>query len=149
MTPQQKDLVRGTWEQVLPIADTAAALFYGRLFEIDPSTRPLFAAVRPEDQRRKLMLALNAAVRGLDDLGALVPVIEGLGRRHVGYGVTEAHYESVGAALLWTLGTGLGAAWTADAASAWTEAYELLSGVMRRAARDVLPDGTAAMADAA
>jgi hemoglobin-like flavoprotein len=148
MTPQQKGIVGETWTRVLPIADTAAALFYGRLFEIDPGTRPLFAAVRPEVQRRKLMLALDAAVRGLDNLGALVPMIEALGRRHVGYGVTEAHYDSVGAALLWTLEKGLGAAWTAEAASAWAEAYALLSGVMRRAAREATSDGPAATAAA-
>ncbi len=137
MTPEQKDLVRESWVQVLPIADAAAALFYGRLFEIDPATPALFAAVRPEEQRRKLMLALDAAVRGLDGLEALVPVIEALGRRHVGYGVTEAQYDSVGAALLWTLEKGLGAAWTPATAEAWAAAYALLSGIMRRAAREL------------
>ena len=144
MTPEQKDLVRESWALVLPIADDAAALFYGRLFEIDPATRPLFAAVRPEEQRRKLMLALDAAVRGLDQLDALVPVIEALGRRHVGYGVTEAQYDSVGAALLWTLENGLGAAWTPATAEAWAAAYALLSGVMRGAARELAAPAQAA-----
>jgi hemoglobin-like flavoprotein len=134
MTPDSKITVKRSWALVLPIADAAAVLFYNRLFEIDPSTRPLFAHTNPAEQRRKLMLALNLAVEGLDDLDRLVPVIEGLGRRHVAYGVTDGHYHSVGVALLWTLEQGLGAVWTKEMATAWTEAYALLSGVMRQAA---------------
>ena len=65
-----------------------------------------------------------------------IPVVETLGRRHRGYGVTAQHYESVGAALLWTLEQGLGKAWTPEAAEAWTQLYGLLSAVMRRAANE-------------
>jgi hemoglobin-like flavoprotein len=134
MTPEQKRLVRESWTQVQPIADTAARLFYDRLFETDPGARALFAGTDLAEQRRKLMLAITMAVGALDSLDALVPVIEGLGRRHAGYGVEDRHYESVGAALLWTLERGLGAAWTPALAAAWAETYALLSGVMRRAA---------------
>jgi len=42
MTLKQKQLVQNTWKKVLPISESAATLFYGRLFELDPSTRPLF-----------------------------------------------------------------------------------------------------------
>ena len=136
MTPDQKRLVQATWQQVVPIADTAAVLFYRRLFEIDPAARKLFRATDMAEQRRKLLQVLGVAVRGLDDVDGLISTVEELGRRHVGYGVTDAHYDSVGAALLWTLEQGLGGAWTPAAASAWTEVYGLLSGVMRRAARE-------------
>src|SRR5438874_11409491 len=81
MTPQQKMLVRTTFAQVLPIAETAAALFYARLFELDPSLRPLFTSDLQE-QGRKLMQMLAAAVRGLDDLETLVPAVRALGKRH-------------------------------------------------------------------
>jgi hemoglobin-like flavoprotein len=135
MTPEQKAIVQETWKHVVPIADTAAGLFYDRLFAIDPTTRPLFAAERMPEQRRKLMQSLATVVKGLDDPGAILPAIEDLGRRHVGYGVTEAHYRSVGAALLWTLEQGLGPAWTAQAAAAWAEAYGMVSNAMRAAAR--------------
>ena len=111
MTPEQKDLLRDTWRAVTPIADDAAKLFYDRLFETDPGTRPLFArAVMPE-QRAKLMAAIGQVIDGLDELDRIVPTIEALGRRHAGYDVTDAHYNSVGAALLWTLEQGLGDAW--------------------------------------
>jgi len=139
MSPDRKALVQQSWRQILPIADAAAGLFYQRLFEIDPSTRPLFAHVEPAEQRRKLMSVLSIAVQGLDDFDTLLPVVRDLGARHAGYGVREAHYASVGAALLWTLRKGLGEAWTAEVEGAWAEVYGLLAGVMQDAARVTEP----------
>ena len=103
MTPAQKGLVQSTWSKVVPIADTAATLFYDRLFEIDPTTRPLFRGTDLAEQRRRLLQVLSVAIAGLDNLDGLVPAVEALGRRHAGYGVKDQHYDSVGAALLWTL----------------------------------------------
>jgi hemoglobin-like flavoprotein len=134
MTPEQKRLVENTWKQIAVSADAAAALFYCRLFEIDPSIRQLFRATEMVAQRKKLVQTLSFAISGLDDLDALASKVEDLGRRHAGYGVTDAHYDSVGAALLWTLEQGLGQAWTPAVASAWTEVYGFLSGIMRKAA---------------
>ena len=134
MSPEQKKLVKSTWAAVVPIADTAAGLFYGRLFETDPSTRPLFQAAEMPEQRKKLMQALTIVVNGIDDLGQLVPTVEELARRHIRYGVKDQHYDFVGAALLWTLEHGLGEQWTPDARTAWSTAYGTLAGVMRTAA---------------
>ena len=134
MTPEQTRLVRHTWNQVAPSADAAADMFYRRLFEIDPATRKLFRATEMVAQRKKLLQTLSFAINGLDDPDALVSKVEDLGRRHAGYGVTDAQYDSVGAALLWTLEQGLGRAWTPAVASAWTEVYGMLSGIMRNAA---------------
>ena len=94
----------------------------------------------------------NRTVR-FDRPEQLVPALERLGRRHAGYGVCDAHYESVGAALLWTLAQGLGAAWTPAAQAAWTEAYALIAGVMRHAVVDLAaaidaPVTVTALADA-
>ena len=135
MNSEQKQLVADTWTQVAPIADAAAEIFYGRLFEIDPTTRKLFRATDMAAQRKKLLQMLSFAVNGLDDLDVLVSKVKDLGRRHAGYGVTDAQYDSVGAALLWTLEQGLGRAWTPAVASAWTEVYGMLSGIMRNAGR--------------
>jgi hemoglobin-like flavoprotein len=139
MTPEHKRLVRETWALAAPTADPAVAMFYNRLFEIDPSTRQLFHATDMPDQRRKIIEAMTLAVNGLDDLNALVPVLEDLGRRHARYGVTEAQYDSVGAALLWTLQQGLGSAWTPPVAAAWTAVFGTLSETMRAAARKAAP----------
>ena len=129
MTPAEKDLVQTTFAKVVPIADQAAALFYGRLFEMDPSLRPLFKSDLAE-QGKKLMTMIGVAVKGLDTLDELVPAVKNLGRRHAGYGVTDAHYDTVGGALLWTLEKGLGSDWTPDVAAAWTAAYGKLSNYM-------------------
>jgi len=131
MTPEQKTLVKETWRQVVPIADTAAALFYDRLFEIDPKLRGLFHQTDMREQRRKLMQVIGTAVAGLDDLEKLVPFVAELGRRHKGYGVEDRHYDTVGAALLWTLEQGLGSTWSPATAEAWGVTYGLLSSVMR------------------
>ena len=129
MTPQEIALVQTSYAKVAPIGARAADLFYGRLFEIAPDVRRLF----PEDmagQKKKLMLMLGAAVGSLDRLDALIPVVRGLGERQMGYGVTAAHFASVGAALLWTLEQGLGPAFTPEVKAAWTTVYGVLSHTM-------------------
>ncbi|HEX5872074.1 MAG TPA: globin family protein [Longimicrobium sp.] len=137
MDVRAKHLVQESWMKVEPIADTAATLFYDRLFELDPALRPLFPSTGLREQKKKLMQTLTVAVRGLYRLDELTPALEALGRRHVGYGVQDAHYETVGQALLWTLEQGLGAAFTAEVRAAWVQTYDLVTSVMQRAAREV------------
>jgi nitric oxide dioxygenase len=136
MTPQQKELVQSSFAQVAPIAEQAAALFYGRLFELDPALKPLFRG-NIEEQGRKLMATLSVAVGSLNNLEALVPILQNLGRGHVAYGVKDSHYATVGEALLWTLEQGLGAGFTPDVKDAWVEVYTLVSSVMKEAAAQV------------
>ncbi|MBL8468746.1 globin family protein [Methyloversatilis discipulorum] len=133
MTPQQIDILKSSWAKVVPIKDTAAELFYGKLFELDPAVKPLFKGDMKE-QGRKLMAAINTVVNGVDNLGPMVPVLQDMGKRHVAYGVTDAHYDTVGAALIWTLGQGLGDAFTPDVKEVWVGAYTTISGVMKEAA---------------
>jgi hemoglobin-like flavoprotein len=137
VTQTQKTLVQQSFAAVAPIADDAAALFYRRLFELDPSLERMFKSDMTE-QRKKLMQMLTAAVKGLDRLDQLVPVVEDLGRRHAGYGVSDAHYDTVGAALLWTLEKGLGDAFTPAVHEAWAAVYGLLAATMKNAAKESL-----------
>lgn len=136
MLANQKRLIQESWAQVVPVADQAAAIFYQRLFDIDPSTRPLFRTTDMAQQRKKLLQILGVAVSSLDNLGALSKTVEDLGRRHAGYGVRDSHYDSVGVALMWTLEQGLGKAWTPEIAVAWKEVYGLLSSIMRHAQQE-------------
>ena len=130
LTTEQVALVQTSWAKCVPIADTAADLFYGKLFELDPELRPLFPADLA-DQKKKLMAMITAAVDGLTDLAALVPVVQDLGRRHaVYYKVTAPMFDTVGAALLDTLEKGLGETWDADHKEAWTLVYGVLSKTM-------------------
>lgn len=134
MTPSDIALVKDSFRKVVPIADQAAALFYARLFELDPSLRPMFRGDMRE-QGRKLMAMIATAVAALDRLESVVPAVRQLGVRHVDYGVTEEHYATVGAALLWTLEKGLGAEFTPAVKAAWVSTYTLLANTMLDAAR--------------
>ena len=134
MTPEEIKLVRATFALVAPIKADAAALFYARLFEIAPRVKPLFKRDM-QAQGAMLMSALALVVGGLDRPEALLPQVDALARRHVGYGTEESHYALVGEALLWTLAKGLGEAFTPEVRAAWTSAYSLLSGAMIEADR--------------
>ena len=135
MTPNEIRLIRESWTAVEPIADVAAGLFYGKLFELDPAIERLFRRTDMAAQRKTLMQTLTVVVKSLDKLDQIVPAVQALGRRHAGYGVREEHYATVGEALLWTLERGLGDAFTFDVHAAWSSAYGTLASVMIEAAR--------------
>ncbi|MEE8559889.1 MAG: globin family protein [Alphaproteobacteria bacterium] len=131
--PKQKQLVQESFAKVEPIAEAAAELFYNKLFELDPGLKALFKTDIKE-QGRKLMATLKLAVKGLDNLEKLVPVVQDLGRRHAGYGVQGAHYGTVAEALLWALEQGLKDDFTPEVKEAWTAVYALLAETMVEAA---------------
>jgi nitric oxide dioxygenase len=129
MTPDQVRLVQQSFATVAPISETAAVLFYDRLFEIAPTVRAMFPADMTE-QRKKLMAMLAAVVNGLANLDSILPAASALAKRHVAYGARAEHYPVVGSALLWILEKGLGEGWTPELADAWKTAYGTLSGYM-------------------
>ncbi|WP_416900016.1 MAG: globin family protein [Minwuia sp.] len=135
MTPEQVALVQGSFKKVAPIADTAADIFYDRLFEIAPEVRPLF----PEDmreQKKKLMQMLATAVTNLHQVETIVAPVQALGKRHAGYDVKDEHYDKVGEALIFTLGKGLGDDFTPEVRDAWVETYGLVATTMKDAAKE-------------
>jgi hemoglobin-like flavoprotein len=134
LTEDQVKLVKSNWSSVKKIKETAADLFYDKLFELDPKARELFK----DDisiQKKALMATISFAVAMLNHPDKLVPAVQDLGVRHAKYGVTPDHYGTVGAALLWTLEQGLGDAWTPEAKAAWTEVYGILSSTMIESAK--------------
>ena len=138
MTPEQVVLVQQSFTKVRPIAEQAADIFYDRLFETAPAVRPLF----PEDmteQKRKLMQMLGTAVANLHQVEKILPVIEDLGRKHVGYGAKPEHFDTVGDTLLWTLEQGLGEAFTPPVKEAWAATYTTIANVMKSAAAESVP----------
>ena len=135
MTPRQIALVQATWKQVEPLAQQAAALFYSRLFLLDPTLKRLFKGDMQE-QGRKVMSMISLAVSSLSRLESIVPAVQALGRRHAGYGVEARHYATVGAALIWTLEQGLGNAFTKEVEDAWRAAYGVLAATMQQATRE-------------
>ena len=133
MTPREIVLVQASWRQVQPLAEPAAAMFYARLFELDPSLTRLFKGDMKE-QGRKVMAMIGVAVKALTRLESVVPAVQALGRRHAGYGVEERHYAVVEEALVWTLGQGLGTIFTNEVENAWRSAYGVLATTMKQAA---------------
>jgi hemoglobin-like flavoprotein len=136
MEQKTVDLVQSSFKKVLPIADTAVEIFYEKLFIIDPSLKAMFP--KNEElmsiQRNKLRDMLAGAVNGLSNLDALIPILQGLGRKHVDYKVEKAHYDMVGLALLQALEAGLGDDFTPEVKGAWAEVYGVMASVMTEAA---------------
>ena len=136
MNSQQIGLVQASFALVAPIADQAANLFYDRLFQLGPTLRGMFKGDMAE-QKHKLMTMLTVAVNSLTRPESLLPAVQSLGRRHAGYGVENRHYETVGAALLWTLEKGLGEAFTPEVEAAWVAVYIFLATTMQQAVAEV------------
>ena len=135
MTQEELYLVQSSWEKVRPISRQAAEMFYLRLFDVAPELQTLFKGdMRTQGQR--LMNMIDTAVRELERRDRLVPMLQELGRRHAGYGVKDADYDAVAAALLWTLEKGLGEAFTDEVRLAWTSTYTLLADTMKSAAAE-------------
>lgn len=129
MTPEQIERLQESFGKVLPIKDTAAELFYNRLFELAPGVRSMF----PEDmsdQGNKLMMSLHKIVSSLKSEKELVDYLVRLGQAHNGYGAEAAHYPVVGEALLWTLEQGLGDDWNSELKGLWADAFGVVSNAM-------------------
>ena len=135
MNQKQKELVQKTWVMVEPIADMAAEMFYARLFEQEPAFEVMFKSDMNK-QGKMLMKTINLAVKALDDVDPLIPVLKNLGAKHVTYGVKDSDYDEVYMALLWTLEKGLGEAFTDEVKNAWTEVYDVLASVMKEGAAE-------------
>jgi len=155
----EKKLVLNSWRLVVPIKDTAADLFYRRLFELKPSYQQLFKNDMAT-QKRKLIAMLAFIVKSLDwpdsawrdtvaEEDDLFLVVLALGRRHSElYSVPDAAYAAVGEALLWTLDYGLGKEFTGPVRAAWTKLYGLVSTAMKMGRLSVQPNTvTDAMVD--
>ncbi len=136
MTPEQVAMVQDSFKKVVPIVDTAADIFYDRLFEVAPDVRPLFPADMAK-QKKALMGTLAVAVQNLHQVETILPVVQELGAKHVNYGVKDEHYDTVGACLLYTLEKGLGDDWNDELKAAWAETYGTVASVMKDAAAKV------------
>jgi len=133
LSAHQIRLIQESWQRVVPIKDQAAELFYARLFELDPSVKKLFKG-KLDYQGDKLMTTLNVVVNSLDNLGEIEAMLQAMGKRHIIYSVEAAHFETVGAALLWVLEQGLGDYFTEEVKEAWVIAYGLIADTMKQAA---------------
>eukprot|EP00035_Acanthoeca_spectabilis_P028901 m.472474 g.472474 ORF g.472474 m.472474 type:complete len:156 (-) comp32783_c0_seq1:110-577(-) len=151
LTPQQAELITSTWATAKELgAETVGVLLFKNIFTDAPAAKAIFPFSRSPDfdpagdltQNTRLVKhgvrvvgAVDKAIGLLGELDRLVPILEGLGRRHVGYGVADAHYDIVGAAFLKTLGMGLGDAFTDEVREAYTAMWEIVASTMKAGAK--------------
>ena len=138
IVPEQIELVRFTWTYVAPMAEEAATLFYGRLFRLDPSIKPLFAQTNLKVEKRKLMQTIGVAIKHLHRLEEMRSLVRDLGKRQAGCGVQDRHFDAMSEALLWALEQGLGDRFTPEVRDAWTVTSIVLVDAVKDAAADAL-----------
>ncbi len=127
LTDHQRQLVTASFARLVPLSSKATSLFYSRLWEIAPETKPLFHATDMNQQGMKLMQTLGVTVRSLHDLDSIFPYLRELGQRHIHYGVSKDHFDQVKSALLWTIKECLGRDFTPETQEAWDAAYNLIA----------------------
>jgi hemoglobin-like flavoprotein len=135
MTPRQRQLVRHSFEAVRDLSEPVALLFYGRLFELDPSARRLFH-IDLAVQARKIIDMLRTVIESLDQFDSIRPKLAALGHQHVGYGVRLEQYETVSTALIWAIGQALGADFDPATREAWTQALADVCAAMKEGAEE-------------
>ncbi len=133
MHPEQVHSIRKSFAEISRLDHVAALVFYRRLFELDPALRSLFTS-NIEDQSRKLIAMLAALISMLERPAGLDLELRAMGARHAGYGVQDAHYATVGAALLAMLSETLGSAFTPEVRAAWTALYGAVETAMKAGA---------------
>ena len=138
LTPEHIAEIRKSWVALSQDPDAMTELFYEQLFRIAPEVKPLFAGTDLPAQRKKLAAAIGLVVRHVEDLSPVVPGLQDLGRRHVAYGVRDAHYDAVGQALIHAIATRLGPKFTAATQDAWVAAYTAVATTMQAGAATAL-----------
>lgn len=134
MTDRKTLIIKTTWSYVMTQPELTGELFYGKLFELDPTLRQMFPE-NMEGQMHKLINMITYMVSRLQTLPQIQKDIDAMAIRHTGYGVKDEHYALVGKALLWVLEDRLEGQWDEEAAQAWSELYGIWAESMIRASR--------------
>lgn len=123
-------ILRESFNLAIERAPDLTARFYETLFLRKPELAAMFQSRPRATQEKMLGDALSAVLDHLEDAPWLAQQLAALGARHVEYGVTRAMYDDVGAALLETLATSTGSAWTREVESQWQLAYGAICEMM-------------------
>jgi methyl-accepting chemotaxis protein len=124
------DALETSFDLVAPRGDELVDSFYARLFAAAPAVKPLFAGTDLAHQKTMLLATLVLLRKSLRDLGAVVPKLQELGRRHVGYGAKPEHYPVVGEVLIASMAEVAGPQWRPEYGRAWADALAVVAGVM-------------------
>lgn len=130
MTPHTASLIQASFHRLLPVADEAADTFFDHLFARAPEMRRLFPAAM-DGERRRLMVTLAFAVETLEDFDNMLPLMRALGAEYRRRGTRNADFAVYCAAMLHTLETTLGEAWTPAHRDAWAAFFSSLVRAVR------------------
>lgn len=129
LSPEQRLVILDSIESLREIAEPFALLFYGKLFELDPSARKLFH-IDLAIQGRKLMEMLSSVAESLNDFGPMRSRLAELGRKHATYGVRAEQYETLIKAMMWSLSQALSPNFDTSARDAWRQALTVICAAM-------------------
>lgn len=118
VAPEQMQLIRDSLAAIRSTSSPLALLFYGRMFELDPSLRALFK-IDLVAQSKKLTDTLSAVADSLDRFDEMRPRLRDLGRKHLEYGVRPGHYLILSEAMLWALRQALQQDFSDQTRAAW------------------------------
>ena len=140
LTKRQVEVILLSWRLLTPESqERFIALFYERLFKINPTLeKGMFAHVQMDEQKRKLGAAIATVVDSVENLSAAAPTLKELGKKHAAWEVTAEQYSQVGSAVLYALGEVLNDDFTSEVEKAWTDAYEIISTTMQEAAAELV-----------
>jgi hemoglobin-like flavoprotein len=124
------DALETSFDLVAPRGEELVDTFYARLFAAAPAVEPLFARADMAHQKTMLLTTLVLLRKSLRDLGAVVPKLQELGRRHVSYGARPEHYPVVGGVLIDSMAEVAGPQWRPEYGRAWADALAVVAGVM-------------------
>jgi methyl-accepting chemotaxis protein len=124
------DALETSFDLVAPRGDELVETFYTRLFITAPAVEPLFAGIDMRRQRNMLLATLVLLRKSLRNLGAVVPKLHELGRRHAGYGARPEHYPVVADVLIASMAEVAGPAWRPEYGRAWAAALDVVAGAM-------------------
>lgn len=136
------ELVQTTFEKVAALGPEAAGLvLFGHIFRIAPEAKELFPFAKDEETMwlpgsrlekhgARVVSTVATAVSLLKDLDTLVPVLQTLGLKHVGYKVLPPHYEIVGQAFIATLDDALQTEFTEAVKNAYLKVWKIVQATM-------------------
>lgn len=128
VTSDQQELVLSSWKRIEPLTPQAVDLYFKTLFAVDPGLRLNFPGDLDREGKR-LFSVISTAVRMLDQVDDLVPVLVDLARQYEQRSLRADDYGTIGIALVNTLRHQLGAHFDAATQEAWIETWSLLSGI--------------------
>jgi len=132
MDQKQIELVRESWEKILPRAHQMASMFHRKLVQLEPAMSGVCGRELIE-RGGELMDAIHSVIERLHEPRGIIVAMQPLLDRHDTCPLTDRDLGTVGVALLSTLQQMLEAECTPAVEQAWAAAYWSLVSAVKKA----------------